>query len=129
MFGWKNVVNMVQNTMITKKITVPVALHVDHGSYEACVDALNAGFTSVMFDGSSFPFAENLAKTKEIVKLAKKNKATVEAEVGGIGGSEDGVTSSGEIANVGECACIAAQTDICCLAAGIGNIHGIYPSN
>ena len=127
MFGWKNVVDMVENVLATKKITVPVALHVDHGTYEACVAALKAGFSSVMFDGSKLPFAENLAKTKEIIALAKKHKATVEAEVGGIGGSEDGVTSSGEIANVGECACMAAQTEICCLAAGIGNIHGIYP--
>lgn len=129
MFGWKNVADMVKNTMIAKKITVPVALHVDHGTYEACVDALKAGFTSVMFDGSSFPFDENLQKTKQIVKLAGKHKATVEAEVGGIGGTEDGVTSQGEIADVGQCACIAAQTQISCLAAGIGNIHGIYPTS
>ena len=129
MFGWKNVVDMVENVMRTKKITVPVALHVDHGSYEACIDALKAGFSSVMFDGSKLPFNENLTKTKEIVALAKKKKATVEAEVGGIGGSEGGVTSNGEIANVGECACMAAQTEICCLAAGIGNIHGIYPKD
>lgn len=118
---------MVKNVMVAKKITVPVALHVDHGTYEACVAALEAGFTSVMFDGSKLPFAENLSKTQAMVKLAKKYKATVEAEVGGIGGTEDGVTSNGEIANVGECACMAAQTQICCLAAGIGNIHGIYP--
>lgn len=129
MFGWKNVVDMVENVMRTKKITVPVALHVDHGSYEACKEALKAGFSSVMFDGSKLPFNENLTKTKEIVALAKKKKATVEAEVGGIGGSENGVTSNGEIANVGECACMAAQTEICCLAAGIGNIHGIYPKD
>lgn len=129
MFGWKNVVSMVKNTMITKKITVPVALHVDHGTYEACVAALEAGFSSVMFDGSKLPFAENITKTKQIVALAKKYNATVEAEVGGIGGSEDGVTSQGEIANVNECATMAAQTDICCLAAGIGNIHGIYPAD
>lgn len=129
MFGWKNVVDMVENVMRTKKITVPVALHVDHGSYEACVDALKAGFSSVMFDGSKLPFNENLTKTKEIIALAKKTHATVEAEVGGIGGSEGGVTSNGEIANVGECACMAAQTEICCLAAGIGNIHGIYPKD
>lgn len=120
---------MVSNVMISKKITVPVALHLDHGSYEACIAALDAGFTSVMFDGSKLPFAENLQKTNEIIKLAKKHKATVEAEVGGIGGSEDGVTSKGEIANVGECACMAAQTEIACLAAGIGNIHGIYPKD
>lgn len=129
MFGWKNVVQMVENVMTTKNITVPVALHVDHGTYQACVDALNAGFSSVMFDGSKLPFAENVAKTKEIVALAKKRGATVEAEVGGIGGSEGGVTSNGEIANTDECAAMAAQTDICCLAAGIGNIHGIYPAD
>lgn len=128
MFGWKNVVDMVENTMETKNITVPVALHVDHGTYEACVAALEAGFSSVMFDGSKLPFAENIAKTKEIIDLAKKTNATVEAEVGGIGGSEDGVTSSGELANVEECAAMVAQTEICCLAAGIGNIHGIYPA-
>lgn len=129
MFGWKNVVQMVTNTIETKKITVPVALHVDHGTYEACTAALEAGFSSVMFDGSKLPFAENMAKTKEIVALAKKHHATVEAEVGGIGGTEDGVTANGEIANVEECATMAAQTDICCLAAGIGNIHGIYPAD
>ncbi len=116
---------MVNNVMIAKKITVPVALHVDHGSYEACLAALEAGFTSVMFDGSKLPFAENLQKTKEIVSVANKYHATVEAEIGGIGGSEDGITSSGEIADVNECACISANTNICCLAAGIGNIHGI----
>jgi len=129
MYGWKNVADMVNNVIETKKITVPVALHVDHGTYEACVAALEAGFSSVMFDGSSFPFAENIAKTREIIKLAKAHNASVEAEVGGIGGSEDGVTSNGEIANVEECAMMAAQTDISCLAAGIGNIHGIYPAD
>lgn len=129
MNGWKNVADMVNNLVINKKITVPVALHVDHGSYEACKQALDAGFSSVMFDGSSLPFAENLTKTQEIVKLAKKHKASVEAEVGGIGGTEDGVTSAGEIANVGECATMAANSGVCCLAAGIGNIHGIYPAN
>lgn len=129
MSGWKNVADMVNNVIKTKNITVPVALHVDHGKYEACIDALKAGFSSVMFDGSAFPFAENLAKTKKIVKLAKRYHASVEAEVGGIGGSEDGVISQGEIANVDECATIAANSGICCLAAGIGNIHGIYPKN
>ncbi len=129
MFGWKNVVDMVENTIATKNITVPVALHVDHGTYDACVEALAAGFSSVMFDGSKLPFNENIAKTNEIIKLAHKHDATVEAEVGGIGGTEDGVTSSGEIANVNECAQMASQTNICCLAAGIGNIHGIYPEN
>lgn len=129
MFGWKNVVDMVENTIATKHITVPVALHVDHGTYEACVAALEAGFSSVMFDGSKLPFAENVAKTKEIVRLAKRHNATVEAEVGGIGGSEDGKTNAGELADVAECSSMAAQTEICCLAAGIGNIHGIYPKD
>ncbi len=129
MFGWKNVVDMVNDIIETKNITVPVALHVDHGTYEACVAALEAGFSSVMFDGSKLPFNENIQKTKEVINLANKTNATVEAEVGGIGGSEDGVTSNGEIANVDECACMVAQTDICCLAAGIGNIHGIYPAD
>lgn len=129
MSGWKNVADMVNNVIESKKISVPVVLHLDHGKYEACFEALDAGFTSVMFDGSSFPFAENLAKTKDVVKYANKHSATVEAEVGGIGGTEDGVTSSGEIASVDECAQITAKTKICCLAAGIGNIHGIYPKN
>lgn len=129
MFGWKNVVDIVENVILNKKITIPVALHVDHGTYEACIDALKAGFSSVMFDGSKLPFHENLTKTKQIVGLARRKKATVEAEIGGIGGSEDGVTSHGEIANVDECSCMAAKTGICCLAAGIGNIHGIYPDN
>ena len=129
MQGWKNVADMVNNVMNTKKITVPVALHVDHGKYENCVDALNAGFSSVMFDGSSLPFDQNIAKTKEIIALAKAKNASVEAEVGGIGGSEDGVTSAGEIASTDECKTLATTTEITCLAAGIGNIHGIYPAD
>jgi len=129
MYGWKNVADMVNNVIEAKNITVPVALHVDHGKYEHCVAALEAGFSSVMFDGSSLPFEENIEKTKEIIKLANKYNASVEAEVGGIGGSEDGVTSNGEIANVGECAAMANKTDIACLAAGIGNIHGLYPAD
>lgn len=128
MSGWKNVVDMVTNVMTSKKITVPVALHVDHGTYEACVDALDAGFSSVMFDGSMLPFAENIAKTKEIVKLAKKYGATVEAEVGNFG-AEDGTDADGELADTNECTAMAMQTGICCLAAGIGNIHGIYPDD
>lgn len=127
MQGWQNVADMVRNVMETKKITVPVALHVDHGKYENCIDALKAGFSSVMFDGSSLPFDQNIAKTKEMVALADAQGASVEAEVGGIGGSEDGVTSAGEIASVEECKVLATETGICCLAAGIGNIHGIYP--
>ena len=129
MQGWKNVADMVNNVMQTKNITVPVALHVDHGKYENCVDALKAGFSSVMFDGSSLSFDQNIAKTNEIVALAQAQNASVEAEVGGIGGSEDGVTSNGEIANVEECKQLASKTGICCLAAGIGNIHGIYPAD
>ncbi|MBQ0045333.1 MAG: class II fructose-1,6-bisphosphate aldolase [Mycoplasma sp.] len=128
MFGWRNVVNMVENVMQNKKITVPVALHVDHGTYEACVDALNAGFSSVMFDGSKLPFAENVEKTKEIVKLAKKYNATVEAEVGSFE-AKDGTAADGELADTNECTAMASQTGICCLAAGIGNIHGIYPDD
>ncbi len=127
MHGWKNVVDMVNNVINFKNITVPVALHVDHGKYDDCVQALNAGFSSVMFDGSSLDISANIAKTKEIVALANMHNATVEAEVGGIGGTEDGITSNGEIANVDECKQIVQETKICCLAAGIGNIHGIYP--
>lgn len=129
MQGWKNVVDMVNNVINFKNITIPVALHVDHGKYDDCVQALAAGFSSVMFDGSSLDIATNIAKTKEIVALANKYNATVEAEVGGIGGNEDGVVSTGEIANVDECKKMAQETGICCLAAGIGNIHGIYPKD
>ena len=129
MQGWKNVVDMVNNVINFKNITIPVALHVDHGKYDDCVQALAAGFSSVMFDGSSLDIATNIAKTKEIVALANKYNATVEAEVGGIGGNEDGVVSTGEIANVDECKQMAQETGICCLAAGIGNIHGIYPKD
>ena len=127
MHGWKNVVDMVNNVINFRNITIPVALHVDHGKYDDCVQALDAGFSSVMFDGSSLDINTNIIKTKEIVALANKHNATVEAEVGGIGGSEDGITSNGELANADDCKQIVQETGICCLAAGIGNIHGIYP--
>lgn len=126
--GFKNIVDMTNNLMEYMDIKVPVALHLDHGSYEGAVEALKAGFTSVMFDGSHFPFEENLAKTKEIIELAKKYGASVEAEVGTIGGEEDGVIGVGEVANPEECQKIA-ELDIQMLAAGIGNIHGLYPEN
>ncbi|MGL4647419.1 MAG: class II fructose-1,6-bisphosphate aldolase [Mycoplasmoidaceae bacterium] len=127
-FGFKNIVDMVGNVMEYKNITVPVALHLDHGTYHGAVQALEAGFSSVMFDGSHFPIEENLLKTKEILHLARKTNASVEAEVGAIGGEEDGVVGDGELADPQECARIAALgVDI--LAAGIGNIHGLYPKN
>ena len=126
--GFKNVYDMVNNSINYMNITVPVALHLDHGSYEGAKAALEAGFTSVMFDGSHLPFEENLAKTRELVELAKKYNATVEAEVGTIGGEEDGVTGQGEVADPKQCEEIS-KLDICMLAAGIGNIHGLYPKN
>lgn len=126
--GFKNVVDMVNNTIEAMNITVPVALHLDHGSYEGAIKALESGFSSVMFDGSHFPFDENIRKTQEIVNLAKKYNASVESEVGSIGGEEDGVVGEGELANVDECSKMA-KLDIQILAAGIGNIHGLYPKN
>lgn len=126
--GFKNIVDMVNNMMTFKNITVPVALHLDHGSYEGAKLALEAGFSSVMFDGSHYSFQENMEKTKEIINLAKKYNASVEAEVGSIGGEEDGVVGMGEFASPEECAEIA-KLDIAILAAGIGNIHGLYPKN
>ncbi|EJW96136.1 fructose-1,6-bisphosphate aldolase, class II [gut metagenome] len=128
MTGFKTVSAMVKAMVEALNITVPVALHLDHGSYEGAKAALEAGFTSVMFDGSHYPFEENVEKTKEIVALAKKYNATVEAEVGAIGGEEDGVVGGGEFADPEECKTIAAL-GIDMLAAGIGNIHGVYPAN
>ena len=128
MCGFKTVADMTHDMIKNLKITVPVALHLDHGSYQGALDALDAGFSSVMFDGSHFPFDENIAKLKEVINKANQYEASVEAEVGGIGGSEDGVTSSGEQADVNECVTIANES-ITCLAAGIGNIHGIYPAD
>ena len=109
-------------------ITVPVALHLDHGSYEECLKCIDAGFTSIMFDGSHFPFDENVAKTTQMIALAHKNGMSIEAEVGAIGGEEDGVVGSGDLADPKECEAIA-NLGVDFLAAGIGNIHGSYPDN
>ena len=128
MCGFKVVATMVKAMIESLKITVPVALHLDHGSYEGAKAALEAGFSSVMFDGSHYPIEENIAKTKEIIALANSMGCTVEAEVGAIGGEEDGVVGSGEVADPKECALIASL-GVDFLAAGIGNIHGKYPSN
>ena len=128
MTGFKTVAAMVSAMVESLNITVPVALHLDHGSYEACLACIEAGFSSVMFDGSHYPIEENIAKTKEIIELANSMGCTVEAEVGAIGGEEDGVVGNGEVADPKECALIASLgVDI--LAAGIGNIHGKYPAN
>lgn len=128
MGGYKNVHDMVVNVGNYLNISVPVCLHLDHGTYEGAFKAIDAGYTSVMFDGSSLPIDENVSKTLDIVKYAKNNNVTVEGEVGGIGGTEDGVVSNGELANPKECAMLAS-TGIDMLAAGIGNIHGKYPEN
>jgi fructose-bisphosphate aldolase class II len=128
MCGYKNVVDMVENIISNLKISQPVALHLDHGSYDGAIAALNAGFSSVMFDGSKLSFEENIEKAKEIIAKANELGASVECEVGAIGGEEDGHASSGELADVEQCKAIA-KLPIACLAAGIGNIHGIYPSD
>ena len=128
MTGYKTVAAMVKAMVEELNITVPVALHLDHGSYEGAKKCIEAGFTSVMFDGSHYGIEENVAKTKEIVELAHSLGISVEAEVGSIGGEEDGVTGKGEVADAQECAMIAAL-GIDFLAAGIGNIHGKYPAN
>ena len=128
MCGFKVVADMVKAMVEALNITVPVALHLDHGSYEGAKAALAAGFSSVMFDGSHYPIEENIAKTKEIIELANSLGCTVEAEVGAIGGEEDGVVGNGEVADPKECALIASL-GVDMLAAGIGNIHGKYPEN
>jgi fructose-bisphosphate aldolase class II len=128
MGGYKMVVDMVADLHDSMGITVPVALHLDHGTYEGAKACIEAGFTSVMFDGSHFDFEENVEKSKEIIMLAHSKGVSVECEVGGIGGTEDGVTSNGELADPKECADIAAL-GVDFLAAGIGNIHGKYPEN
>jgi len=110
------------------QITVPVALHLDHGKYDECLACIEAGFTSIMFDGSHLPFDENVAKTSELIELTRKNNMTLEAEVGSIGGEEDGIVGAGDIADPAECATIA-KLGVDFLAAGIGNIHGTYPAN
>lgn len=128
MGDYKLVKNLVENEMRVMNITVPVIMHLDHGNYEAAKECIEAGFTSVMFDGHDLPFEENLAKTKEIVKLAHAKNISVEAEVGSIGGTEDGIVGLGELANVEEAKKMAA-TGVDYLACGIGNIHGKYPAN
>ena len=128
MLGYKNVVGMVESIMEYLKITVPVALHLDHGSYEGAKACIEAGFSSVMFDGSHCDIDENIQKTKDIVKYANERGISVEAEVGSIGGDEDGVLGGGEIADPKECKLIA-DLGVAMLAAGIGNIHGKYPEN
>ncbi|VEU70516.1 Fructose-bisphosphate aldolase [Mesomycoplasma ovipneumoniae] len=128
MGGLKTVYNLVTNLIESLEITVPVALHLDHGSFETCKKALETGFTSVMYDGSREEFSKNLELTREIVELANSKNATVEAEVGQIGGEEDGIVGNGEIADVDQ-AYEISKTGITCLAAGIGNIHGVYPSS
>lgn len=128
MGGFRTVMAMVKELHDFYNITVPVAVHLDHGSYEGAKKALEAGFTSIMFDGSSLPFDENLAKTKEIVELCHARGVSVEAEVGSIGGEEDGIVGAGELADLEESRQIAA-TGVDMFAAGIGNIHGPYPAN
>lgn len=128
MCGYKNVVDMVNNCLETLNITVPVALHLDHGSYEGALKAIDAGFSSVMFDGSKYKFEENLKLLNDVLTKAHAKNMSVEAEVGAIGGSEDGTVSNGELADVSECQKMST-TGISCLAAGIGNIHGIYPAD
>ncbi|CAM2822703.1 class II fructose-1,6-bisphosphate aldolase [Erysipelothrix tonsillarum] len=128
MTGYKTIVGMVNGMLEELNITVPVALHLDHGSFEGAKECIEAGFTSVMYDGSHLPFDENLAQTKAIVELAHSKGVSVEAEVGSIGGEEDGIIGTGELADPAECKTIA-DTGIDFLAAGIGNIHGKYPEN
>ena len=128
MCGFKTVVAMVKEVHDSLGITVPVALHLDHGSYEGAKACIEAGFTSVMFDGSHYAFEDNLAKSKEMIELAHSKGLSIECEVGGIGGEEDGVASMGELADPQECKTIA-ELGVDFLAAGIGNIHGKYPAD
>ena len=128
MAGYKTIVGMVNGMLEELNITVPVALHLDHGSYEACYKCIDAGFSSGMFDGSHYPIEENVAKTKELVAVCREKGLSLEAEVGSIGGEEDGVIGMGECADPDECKAIA-DLGVTMLAAGIGNIHGKYPEN
>ena len=128
MCGFKTVAAMVDAMVNELGITVPVALHLDHGSYEGALKCIEAGFSSVMFDGSHYGIEENIEKTKEIIALAHSKGISVEAEVGAIGGEEDGVIGGGEVADPNECKMIA-DLGVDMLAAGIGNIHGKYPAN
>ena len=128
MCGFKTVTNMVKAMIEELNITVPVALHLDHGSYDGCYKCIEAGFSSIMFDGSHYPIEENVAKTKELVAVCEEKGLSLEAEVGSIGGEEDGVVGMGECADPNECKMIA-DLGVTMLAAGIGNIHGKYPEN
>lgn len=128
MCGFKTVANMVKSMIDELSITVPVALHLDHGTYEGAKKCIEAGFSSIMFDGSHYPIEENIEKTKELVGICDKLGVSLEAEVGAIGGEEDGVIGGGEVADPNECKMIA-DLGVTMLAAGIGNIHGKYPEN
>ena len=128
MCGYTTIVGMVNGMINELGITVPVALHLDHGSYEHAKKCIEAGFSSVMFDGSHYPIEENIEKTKELVAICEEKGLSIEAEVGSIGGEEDGVVGAGEVASPEECKMIA-DLGVTMLAAGIGNIHGKYPAN
>ena len=128
MTGFKTVAQMVKAMDEELGITVPVALHLDHGTYDGCYKCIKAGFTSIMFDGSHYPIEENIAKTSELVNVAHQLGLSIEAEVGSIGGEEDGVIGAGECADPDECKAVA-DLGVDMLAAGIGNIHGAYPEN
>jgi len=128
MAGYKTIVGMINGMLEELNITVPVALHLDHGSYDACYKCIEAGFSSIMYDGSHSPIDENVANTKELVKVCAEKGMSLEAEVGSIGGEEDGVVGAGECADPDECKRIA-DLGVDMLAAGIGNIHGKYPAN
>ena len=128
MCGYKTIVGMVEGMIEGLGITVPVAIHLDHGSYEGAYKCIEAGFSSVMFDGSHYPIEENIAKTRELVEVCRAKGLSLEAEVGSIGGEEDGVVGGGEVADPAECKMIA-DLGVTMLAAGIGNIHGKYPAN
>ena len=128
MGGFKTVSGMVNGLLEGLNITVPVALHLDHGTYEGCYKCIEAGFSSIMIDGSHYPIAENVEKTTELVKICNEKGLSLEAEVGAIGGEEDGVIGMGECADPNECKSIA-DLGVTMLAAGIGNIHGKYPAN
>ncbi len=128
MGGFKTITGMVNGLIEGLNITVPVALHLDHGTFEGCLKCIEAGFSSIMFDGSHYPIEENIEKTKELIKIVREKGMSLEAEVGAIGGEEDGVVGMGECADPNECKAIA-DLGVDMLAAGIGNIHGKYPAN
>ena len=128
MGGYNIVVDMVNDTIKNLEISIPVCLHLDHGTYDGCLKAIEAGFSSIMYDGSHGPFKENVKNSQYLVELCKTHNLSIEVEVGTIGGYEDGASTSGELANLEECIEIS-ELDIDFLAAGIGNIHGVYPQN